>query len=44
MVGTNGASQSVTLHVGRYGYFDIAKAGRFQKSSCFLKNRMGIEF
>jgi hypothetical protein len=33
----NGASQSVTLHVGRYGWFDIAKAGKFHKSSFLLR-------
>jgi hypothetical protein len=31
MVGTTGASQSVTLHVGRYGSFDSAELGKFQK-------------
>ena len=36
MVGTNGASQSVTLHVGRYGSFDSAGLGKFPKKSGVL--------
>ncbi len=37
----NGASQSVTLHVGRYGSFDSAELGKFQKNWVFLLDRPG---